>query len=210
MSYETAHFSIRIRRTSRLNFTSYSASSEQNGFDFDCSRIILRRLHYFADFWGKRAKEKSLKCLIFSDFLNFVIFTCGPTWAWTKDSLIMSRWKAWFWTKPYETLLIRYSLNIRYLQIQNELYNFVWDHLKLASCVQNVFKSYLLNTLPDCFIGSGRSDKNLNTTLNTSIWIRLSSATNHGDSQGRRCISFSLLIIGINSTQANLCRWQFV
>ena len=37
--------------------------------------------HYFADFRRKRVKEKSLKYLIFSDFLNLVIFTCGPTWA---------------------------------------------------------------------------------------------------------------------------------
>ena len=32
-------------------------------------------------FDGKVQKKKSLKCLIFSDFLNLLIFTCGPTWA---------------------------------------------------------------------------------------------------------------------------------
>ena len=165
--------------------------------------------HSSAIYWTHKHNKASI-ILIIKALNASECCLSGPTWAWTKDSLIMSRWKAWFWTKPYETLLIICRLIIRYLQVQNNLYNFVWDLLKLASCVQNVFKSHLLNTLPDCFIGFGRSDKNLNTTLNTSIWIRLSSATNPGDSQGRRCISFSLLIIGINSTQANLCRWQCV
>ncbi len=34
----------------------------------------------------KRIKEKSLKCLIFSDFLNLVIFTSGPTWSQNSES----------------------------------------------------------------------------------------------------------------------------
>ena len=161
-------------------------------------------LFFLSCFWPLNNNKTLIKAIYCTYNQRFK--DCGPTWAWTKDSLIMSRWKAWFWTKPYETLLIICRLIIRHLQVQNNLCNFVWDLLKLASCVQNVFKSHLLNTLPDCFIGSGRSDKNLNTTLNTSIWIRLSSATNPGDSQGRQCISFSLLIIDINSTKANLCR----
>lgn len=39
--------------------SSYGDSGEQNGINSDCSRIILRRLHYFADFLWERAKEKN-------------------------------------------------------------------------------------------------------------------------------------------------------